>query len=100
MAEILDEGVAPQMGGGGSVSGVNTATANLARRSSYEGTFTATAKNLVKGAGHVSTGVPLHDVNDAGAILTKSQQAILNTKAATFEGVHNAESVLGGISND
>lgn len=104
MADILtaDEGVdAPQMGAGGSPSGINAAAAQVARRSTFEGMFTAKAKSLVKGAGHVSNnGMPLNDVDHAGQILTKSHDAIMKARGATFSGAWDTENVMTGIKDD
>jgi hypothetical protein len=94
VAEIVTEAV-------NAAQNVREQDAAQARRSTYEGMFTSKAKNLVKGAGHVSNGgVPLDDVTHAGEILTKSHQAILSTRAATAEGVNNTDSVVNRISGD
>jgi len=103
---------APQMGGGN--GGAANDSAALAasrmsgdRRTRYEGMFTNRAKQLVKGAGHVSlggdrgsTGAPLNDVDHGSAILTKSTQAILDVRAATYEGAWNTARVMDGIRDE
>jgi hypothetical protein len=100
VADILtaDEGVAaPQMGSGVDISSLKAANASAARRSGYEGFFTTKAKSLVKGAGHLTTGMPL---SDEGEIITKSHQAILDVRTSAFKGANYTEDVIGGISND
>jgi len=80
---------------------IQASNAALARRSSYEGMFTSKAKTLVKGVGHVTNGgVPLNDTDHAGAILTKSHQAILDVRTATMQGAWETDQVVSGISND
>lgn len=80
---------------------IQASNAALARRSTYEGMFTSKAKTLVKGVGHVTNGgVPLNDTDHAGAILTKSHQAILDVRTATMQGAWETDNVVSGISSD
>ena len=100
MADILtadDNVAAPQMGHGADVSQVSNDAASASRRTGYEGFFTTKAKSLVKGAGHLTTGSPL---TDEGQILTKSHQAILDVRTSAYDGAHNTENVMQGISDD
>lgn len=103
MADIIptDEGLGgPQMAAA-NPGAIQASNAALARRSSYEGMFTSKAKTLVKGVGHVTNGgVPLNDTDHAGAILTKSHQAILDVRTATMQGAWETDQVVSGISND
>ena len=98
MAEILStEEVAP--GGGANVVGERL----VARRSNYEGTMTTLTKSLVKGSGQLSgergaSGAPLMEGIHSSQILSKSHQAILDTRASAFEGRWNSGSVAQGIS--
>jgi hypothetical protein len=86
------------------LGGIQAANAALARRSSFEGAFTTKAKELVKGAGHVKdprySGAPLDDVNDAGQIINKSHQAILDVRTATVQGAWDTDNVINGMSGD
>jgi len=103
VADIIptDEGLGgPQMAAA-NPGAIQASNAALARRSSYEGMFTSKAKTLVKGVGHVTNGgVPLNDTDHAGAILTKSHQAILDVRTATMQGAWETDQVVSGISND
>jgi hypothetical protein len=104
VADILatDEGIpSPQMGGA-QTGAANALAAREARRNTkYEEFFTAKAKNLVKGVGHVSNnGVPLNDVSHGQDIMLRSHDTILKTRAATIDGAWNTDDVVSGISND
>ena len=104
MAEIVtgDEGIpSPQMGGAQS-GAANALAAREARKNTrYEDMFTAKAKNLVKGVGHVSNnGIPLNDVSHGTEIMTRSHDTIMKTRAATIDGAWNTDDVVGGISQD
>lgn len=105
MADILttdEERIdAPQMGGGGSPSAL-TAMATKARRvSRYEDLFTGTAKNLVKGVGHViNNGAPLSEAAHGTEIVTRSRDTIVKSRAAAFAGAWETDDVVGGISQD
>jgi len=98
---VTDEGIAaPQMGGAGLPS-ASAIAERVARRSNYEATTTALAKNLVKGVGHVTNnGVPLSENYNNSAIMTKSHQAILDVRAATYEGAWETDNVMSRISPD
>ncbi len=103
MADIvtLDESIAAPSMGNASLGGANMAAERIARRSNYEATTTALAKNLVKGVGHVTNnGVPLNEGTHNRDIMTKSHQAILDVRAATYEGAWETENVMGRISPD
>ena len=104
MADILstDEGIpSPQMGGAPSGSANALAAREARKNTKYEEFFTAKAKNLVKGVGHVSNnGVPLSDVSHGGEIMTRSHDTIMKTRAATIDGAWNTDDVVGGISQD
>jgi len=60
----------------------------------------ALSANLVKGAGHLTKGSPLSEATDQREILTKSHQAIIDTRAATNEGRWDTASVASRISPD
>ena len=94
----------PRIARAANCGSVQAANAALARRSSFEGAFTTKAKELVKGAGHVKdprySGAPLDDVSDAGQIITKSHQAILDVRTATVQGAWDTDNVLSGMSGD
>jgi hypothetical protein len=97
-----DEGIpSPQMGGtqGGAA---NALAAREARKNSrYEEFFTAKAKNLVKGVGHVSNGgIPLNDASHGTEIMTRSHDTIMKTRAATVDGAWNTDGVVEGIRDD
>ena len=103
MADIIptDEGLGGSQMAAANPGAIQASNAALARRSTYEGMFTSKAKTLVKGVGHVTNGgVPLNDTDHAGAILTKSHQAILDVRTATMQGAWETDQVVGGISND
>jgi hypothetical protein len=100
MADILtaDETLTPApMGAGADVSQLQAANASMARRSGYEGFFSQKAKTLVKGAGHLTTGIPLSDESD---VSVKASQAILDVRTSTYKGVTAGEDVVRGISSD
>jgi hypothetical protein len=103
VADIVstEEGIeAPQMGGA-SAGAASAAAARTARRSNYEATFTSLSKSLVKGVGHVTNGgVPLNEAQHNTAILSKSHQAILDTRAAVAEGRWDSDSVAARFSPD
>jgi hypothetical protein len=97
-----DEGIpSPQMGGaqGGAA---NALAAREARRNTkYEDMFSAKAKNLVKGVGHViNNGIPLSEASHGGEIMTRQHDTITKTRAATIDGAWNTDDVVGGISQD
>jgi hypothetical protein len=98
---VTDEGVeSPQMGAGTTGAGI-AAAARVARRSNYEATVTGITKSLVKGVGHISNGgVPLNEANHNATIMTKSHQAILDSRAAAFEGRWDTEAVAARLSPD
>jgi hypothetical protein len=99
---IAEEAItAPQMGGGGFGS-ANAQAALEARKSSrYEEFFTAKAKSLVKGVGHVvNGGVPLQDLSHGAEIMTRSHDTILKTRAATMHGAWDTDAVVSGIRDD
>ena len=105
MADILtSDEVSTANSAAANYGSVQAANAALARRSSFEGAFTTKAKELVKGAGHVKdprySGAPLDDVSDAGQIITKSHQAILDVRTATVQGAWDTDNVLSGMSGD
>ena len=104
MANIVteDEGISPPQMGGTQIGAANALAAREARKNTkYEELFTAKAKNLVKGVGHVSNnGVPLSDVSHGSEIMTRSHDTIMKTRAATIDGAWNTDDVVGGISND
>ena len=97
MADILTE-EAPAPGGASSFA------EQVARRSDYEGTMTTLTKSMVKGAGQLTggmrgaTGAPLMEGVHSTQIMNKSHQAILDTRAATFEGRWNSEKTVAGIN--
>lgn len=98
MAEILStEEVAP--GGGANVVGERL----VARRSNYEGTMTTLTKSLVKGSGQLSgergaSGAPLMEGIHSSQILSKSHQAILDSRATAVEGRWNSANVARSIN--
>lgn len=105
MADILTSEETPTASSASANFGsVQAANAALARRSSFEGAFTTKAKELVKGAGHVKdprySGAPLDDVADAGQIINKSHQAILDVRTATVQGAWDTDNVMSGMSGD
>src|SRR5215468_1514344 len=88
--------------GGAGFGSANAATAEQVRKNTrYEELFTAKAKTLVKGVGHVTNGgVPLQDGSHGTEIMTRSRDAILTTKAATAMSTMDAPSrdaVIEGI---
>jgi acetaldehyde dehydrogenase (acetylating) len=89
-----DEAAGPQMGAGGAPRVAPPGGRN------FEEALTQTAAKAVKGVGHVTKGRPLDDAADGAAIFTKSHDAIMRTKAATVQGTHDSDSVLGALSND
>ena len=102
MADIVTgEGVeTPQMGAasGGAAS---AAAAQVARRSTYQSTFTSLAKSLVKGVGHITNGgIPLSETAHNAAIMSKSHQAIMDTRAAAAEGRWESDAVTSRLSPD
>src|SRR5208282_498798 len=86
--------------GGASAGATSAFGERVARRSNYEGTMGALSANLVKGAGHLTKGSPLSEATDQREILTKSHQAIIDTRAATNEGRWDTASVASRISPD
>ena len=104
MAATLDsteELGTPQMGGT-QTGAANALAAREARKNTrYEDMFTAKAKGLVKGVGHViNNGVPLSDASHGAEIMTRSHDTILKTRAATIDGAWNTDDVTAGISQD
>ena len=102
MADIVTgEGIkSPQMGNA-SLGEASALAERTARRSNYEATFTSLSKSLVKGVGHVTNnGIPLNEETHNSQIMTKSHRAILDTRAATYEGAWETENVMGRISPD
>jgi hypothetical protein len=102
VADILtaDDVAAPEMGNA-SLGQASEFAGRMARRSNYESTTTALAKSLVKGVGHVTNnGVPLNEATHNRDILSKSHQAIMDVRAATYEGAWETENVMGRISPD
>ena len=104
MANIVteDEGISPPQMGGTQGGAANALAAREARKNTkYEEFFSAKAKNLVKGVGHVSNnGVPLSDVSHGSEIMTRSHDTIMKTRAATIDGAWNTDDVTAGISQD
>lgn len=104
MANIVteDEGITPPQMGGAQTGAANALAAREVRRNGkYEEFFTAKARNLVKGVGHVSNnGVPLSDVSNGAEIMTRSHDTIMKTRAATVDGAWNTDDVVSGISSD
>ena len=105
MADILtSDEVSTANSASANMGGIQAANAALARRSSFEGAFTTKAKELVKGAGHVKdprySGAPLDDVSDAGQIISKSHQAILDVRTASVQGAWDTDNVMSGMSSD
>lgn len=110
MADILttdEERIgAPVMGGGEQPSVIPGLAAKARRGSRYEDMFTGTAKNVVKGVGHVSlagdrgsTGRPLSDADHGTEIMHRSRDVILKSRAAAYSGAWETDEVLaGGIS--
>ena len=99
MADILtDDAVAP--GGGANAFGERLVT----RRSNYEGTMTTLTKSLVKGVGQLSggergaSGAPLMEGVHSSQILSKSHQAILDSRATAVEGRWNSANVARSIN--
>jgi len=101
VADILtaDEVAAPAMGGN-SAGAASAFGERVARRSNYEGTMTALTNTLVKGVGHITKGVPLSEATDSREIMSKSHQAIMDVRAATFEGRWETDSVASRMSPD
>jgi hypothetical protein len=97
-----DEGITPpQMGAAGTGSANALAAREARKNTKYEEFFTAKAKNLVKGVGHVSNGgIPLSDASHSTEIMTRSHDTIMKTRAATVDGAWNTDDVVGGISQD
>lgn len=100
MADIVtDEGMtAPQMGGA-SVASASAFGERIARRSTYEGTMTALTKSLVKGTGQVTdSGVSWSEGTNNSQIVSKSHQAILDSRATAAEGRWDSQNVASGIN--
>jgi len=98
---VTDEGIAAPSMGNASLGGANAFAERVARRSNYEATATSLAKSLVKGVGHVTNnGAPLTEATHNRDIMTKSHQAILDVRAATYEGAWETENAMGRISPD
>lgn len=89
-----DEAASPPMGAGGSPRMVAPSGRN------FEEAITKSAAKAVRGVGHVTTGRPLDEASDGAAIFTKSHDLMMRTKAATVQGRHDADSVLGTLSTD
>ena len=89
------------MGGAGTGSANALAAREASKNTKYEEFFTAKAKNLVKGVGHVSNGgIPLDDPPHGTEIMTRSHDTIMKTRAATIDGAWNTDDVVGGIRDD
>jgi hypothetical protein len=90
--------------GGAGFGSANAATAAQVRKNTrYEELFTAKAKTLVKGVGHVTNGgVPLQDLSHGSEIMQRSRDAILTTKASTLASAdpRSRDMVIDGISDD
>jgi len=98
---VTDEGIAAPGMGNAPLGRASSAAERVARRSNYEATATSLAKSLVKGVGHVTNnGVPLSEGTHNRDIMTKSHQAIMDVRAATYEGAWETENVMGRISPD
>src|SRR6266704_6467239 len=100
MADILtaDEVTAPGMGGS-SAGSASAFGERVARRSDYEGTMTTLTKSLVKGVGHITNdGRPLNEGAHSTQILSKSHQAILDTRAAAFDCRWNSADTVSRIN--
>jgi hypothetical protein len=90
---------APQMGGGGAPSALAAMATKARRVSRYEDLFTGTAKNLVKGVGHVvNNGVPLSEASHGTEIATRGRDTIVKSRAAAMAGAWDTEDVLSGIA--
>jgi len=104
VADIItaDEGIAPPQMGGAATGAANALAAREARKNTrYEEFFAAKAKNLVKGAGHVTNGgIPLTDVSHGAEIMTRQHDTIMKTRAATIDGAWNTDDVVSGIKDD
>ena len=94
---------------GGTPGGASNAqAAREARKNThYAEMFAAKAKNLVKGAGHItlggdrgSTGMPLQEGIHGAEIMQRQHDTITKTRAATIDGAWNTDDVVGGISQD
>ena len=66
----------------------------------FEEAITKSAAKAVKGVGHVTRGVPLDDASDGSAIFTKSHDLMLRTKAATVQGRHDSDTVIGSLATE
>ena len=100
MADVLtaEEVTAPGMGGS-SAGSASAFGERVARRSDYEGTMTTLTKSLVKGVGHITNdGRPLNEGVHSTQILSKSHQAILDTRAAAFDGRWNSADTVSRIN--
>jgi hypothetical protein len=97
-----DEGITPPRMGGAAAGAANALAGMEARRhTEYGEFFTAKAKNLVKGVGHViNGGVPLTDVSHGSEIMTRSHDTIMKTRAATVAGAWETDSVVSGIRDE
>jgi len=105
--ENTEELGTPQMGGTQTGAANALASREARRNTRYEEYFAAKAKNLVKGAGHVtlggdrgSTGIPLQDGIHGAEIMTRQHDTIMKTRASTIDGAWNTDDVVGGISQD
>jgi hypothetical protein len=96
---VTDEGMtAPQMGGA-SVASASAFGERIARRSTYEGTMTALTKSLVKGTGQVTeSGVSWSEGTNNSQIVSKSHQAILDSRATAADGRWNSQGVVNSIN--
>ena len=89
-----DEAVTPQMGAGGAPRMAAPSGRN------FEEAITKAAGKAVKGVGHITQGRPLDDAADGAAIFTKSHDAIMRTKAATVQGTHDSDTVIGSLATE
>ena len=84
----------PQMGAGGAPRMLPPSGRN------FEEAITKSAAKAVKGVGHITRGVPLDDAADGSAIFTKSHDLMVRTKAATVQGRHDSDTVIGGLAQE
>lgn len=89
-----DEAASPPMGAGGAPRMAPPTGRN------FEEAITKSAAKAVKGVGHVTKGVPLDDATDGGTIFTKSHDLMMRTKAATVQGRHDSDAVIGSLATE
>jgi hypothetical protein len=66
----------------------------------FEEAITKSAGRAVKGVGHITRGTPLDEAADGGTIFTKSHDLMMRTKAATVQGRHDSEAVIGTLAQE